>query len=242
MSTIPLLERPQGRAGNGITCANCKKPLRPKRGSRRMRFCSVACRQSAFRARKWTSRYEGPLPLRSVRKTTTRSRTWNGDLGDRGSGIRGPMEVVSRELFKARLAARRVTRWRPVEIAQEYLTLNPLSTNGRQRRSMSRRQEKGRLPPFVPLILSTIDSPAWKALSHGARSLYVALRRRYSQNVHNNGRIYLSQRVAAKEIGSHHNEIARWFRELQFYGFIVMTKGGSLRRRRQGESSSLATY
>jgi hypothetical protein len=25
-----------------------------------------------------------------------------------------------------------------------------------------------------------------------------------------------------------HNEIARWFRELQFYGFIVMTKGGSL--------------
>jgi hypothetical protein len=93
---------------------------------------------------------------------------------------------------------------------------------------MSRRQDKGRLPPFVPLILTTIDSRAWKALSHGARSLYVALRRRYSSQLHNNGRIYLSQRVAAKEIGSHHNEIARWFRVLQFYGFIVMTKGGSL--------------
>lgn len=93
---------------------------------------------------------------------------------------------------------------------------------------MSRRQEKRRLPPFVPLILSTVNNPAWKALSHGARSLYVALRRRYSQNLHNNGRIYLSQRGAVQEIGSHHNEIARWFRELQFYGFIVMTKGGSL--------------
>jgi hypothetical protein len=59
---------------------------------------------------------------------------------------------------------------------------------------MSRSKDKGRLPPFVPLILSTINNPAWKALSHGARSLYVALKRRYSQNLHNNGRIYLSQR------------------------------------------------
>ena len=93
---------------------------------------------------------------------------------------------------------------------------------------MSRREDKGRLPPFVPLILTTIDSRAWKALSHGARSLYVALRRRYSLQFRNNGHIYLSQRAAEEEIGSHHNEIARWFRELQFYGFIVMTKGGSL--------------
>ena len=45
---------------------------------------------------------------------------------------------------------------------------------------MSRHQDKGRLAPFVPLILTTLDSPAWKAMSHGARSLYVALRRRYS--------------------------------------------------------------
>jgi hypothetical protein len=95
---------------------------------------------------------------------------------------------------------------------------------------MTRRgdKDKGKLPPFVPLLLTTIDSPAWKAMSHRARSLYVALRRRYFQKTHNNGRIYLSQRDAVKELGSHHNEIARWFRELQFYGFIVMTKGSSL--------------
>ena len=87
---------------------------------------------------------------------------------------------------------------------------------------------KNRLPPFVPLLIDTLDAPAWRALSHGARSLYVALKRRYNVNIHNNGRIYLSQRQAAQELGSHHNEIARWFRELQHYGFIVMVTPGVL--------------
>jgi hypothetical protein len=36
----------------------------------------------------------------------------------------------------------------------------------------------------------------------------------------------LSQRDAAKELRSHHNQIARWFRELVHYGFIVMTRPG----------------
>jgi hypothetical protein len=88
---------------------------------------------------------------------------------------------------------------------------------------MGKYKTKNRLPPFVPLLIDTLDSPAWKALSHGAKVLYIALRRRYSITSHNNGRIYLSQRMAARELGSHHNEIARWYRELQHYGFIVMT-------------------
>jgi hypothetical protein len=88
---------------------------------------------------------------------------------------------------------------------------------------MGKYKDKNRLPPFVPLLIDTLNSPAWKALSHGAKVLYIALRRRYSVTSHNNGRIYLSQRMAAQELGSHHNEIARWYRELQHYGFIVMT-------------------
>jgi len=88
---------------------------------------------------------------------------------------------------------------------------------------MGRYKDKNRLPPFVPLLIGTLDSPAWKALSHGAKVLYIALKRRYSVTSHNNGRIYLSQRMAARELGSHHNEIARWYRELQHFGFIVMT-------------------
>src|SRR4051812_30028083 len=93
---------------------------------------------------------------------------------------------------------------------------------------MARPREKSRLPPFVPLLVGTLDAPAWRALSHGARSLYIALKRRYSPNSHNNGRMFLSQRAAALEINSHHNEVARWFRELQHYGFIVCTSRGSL--------------
>jgi hypothetical protein len=107
MRNIPLLNTLQRRAGNDTSCANCGKRLCPKRGSRRMRFCGIACRQSAFRARKWASRYEGPDPLRSVRNTPAASRACNSKFGDRGSGIRGPMEVVERELFNGLV-------WRPI--------------------------------------------------------------------------------------------------------------------------------
>jgi len=89
-------------------------------------------------------------------------------------------------------------------------------------------RHKGRLPPFVPLLIDTLDRPAWRAMSHGAKILYVALRRRYSLNNHNNGKIFLSQRMAAKELNSHHTQVARWFRELQHYGFIVMQMPGFL--------------
>jgi hypothetical protein len=92
---------------------------------------------------------------------------------------------------------------------------------------MSKR-DKGRLPPFVALLKETLASPAWLAMSHGAKILYVALKARYSSNLHNNGRLFISQRDARREIGSSFNEIARWFRELQHFGFIVQTRGGSL--------------
>jgi hypothetical protein len=91
-----------------------------------------------------------------------------------------------------------------------------------------RRDDEGRLPPFVPLLIETLDSPAWRRLSHGARSVYVALRRRYSPNQHNNGRIFLSSRDARRELRSGLTEIGRWFAELEFYGFIVKTRQGSL--------------
>ena len=106
ITTTSPPDTPQGRAGNHISCAACGKRLCPKQGSRRMRFCDAACRQSAFRAKKWASRYEGPGPLRSVRNTLDGSGPYNGNFGDRGSGIHGPMEVISRELFEGLI-------WRP---------------------------------------------------------------------------------------------------------------------------------
>jgi hypothetical protein len=93
MSTISPGHTPQGRGGNGTFCANCDKPLRPKRGSRRMRFCCSACRQAAFRAKKW------PSPLRSAQNNAVASISCNGHLQDRASGVRGPRPVVSCELF-----------------------------------------------------------------------------------------------------------------------------------------------
>ena len=65
-------------------------------------------------------------------------------------------------------------------------------------------------------------------MSHGAQALYIALKRRYNMQAHNNGRLYLSHRMAAEEIRSSSNQITRWFRELQYYGFIVMMSRGYL--------------
>jgi hypothetical protein len=94
---------------------------------------------------------------------------------------------------------------------------------------MKPRKDKGRIPEdFVWILHSTIDSRAWRAMSHGARSLYLSLSRRYSTNFKNNGKLYLSTRNAAKETGSGLEEIGNWFRELQHYGFIVQTQAGCL--------------
>jgi len=88
---------------------------------------------------------------------------------------------------------------------------------------MSRRnKDKGRLAPLVPVTKDTMKTPAWKALSHGARSLYIALKGRYNSRLQN--AVYISSRVAVEELGlhSHRDSVLRWFRELQYYGFIVM--------------------
>jgi hypothetical protein len=85
-----------------------------------------------------------------------------------------------------------------------------------------------RLSPFVPLLIETIDSLAWRATSHGSKALYIGLRRRYNAKNFNNGRIFLSQRQAREELASGFTAITRWYRELTFYGLIVQTTAGSL--------------
>ena len=94
---------------------------------------------------------------------------------------------------------------------------------------MSRRKDKGRIEgPFVPMLIDTMASPAWKAMSPYARVVYVALRSRYGHKIRNNGRIYLSTRDGAEETGFHKDTIVRSLRELAHYGFIVMTEPGCL--------------
>jgi hypothetical protein len=91
------------------------------------------------------------------------------------------------------------------------------------------RRKKGHLPPFVPLIRTTLASPAWKQLSFGARSLYVVLRSYLRVDNLNNGNVFRSYRDAATDLGTKSTRsVQRWFRELEHYGFIAMTTGPCL--------------
>src|SRR5262245_20788166 len=91
---------------------------------------------------------------------------------------------------------------------------------------MGKKQDKGRLPPFVPLLRDTMKTPAWLAMSLGARALYIALKGHVPKD-HNIA--FLSYRNAQDEIGCGSNRaIQEWFEELVHYGFIVLHKHGCL--------------
>jgi hypothetical protein len=91
------------------------------------------------------------------------------------------------------------------------------------RKSKSSDRLQGR---FVPLFYETLQSPAYRQMSFGARALFTALRMRC---VKNNGHVYLSQRDVGEELGHNdRHDIANWFRELQHYGLIIQTEGACL--------------
>jgi hypothetical protein len=72
-----------------------------------------------------------------------------------------------------------------------------------------------------------LKSPAYLQLTFGARALLTALRGHCGNNC--NGHVYLSQRDAEEELGrGSRNDIAKWFRELEHYGFLVMTSAAAL--------------
>ncbi len=85
-----------------------------------------------------------------------------------------------------------------------------------------------RLPDFVAVFRGTLKHDAWRAMSHGARSLYVALKSKHNTKLQN--AVYLSTRSAVKELGSHshRDNVRRWFRELEYHGFTVMVSPGHL--------------
>jgi hypothetical protein len=56
----------------------------------------------------------------------------------------------------------------------------------------------------------------------------VALKRFLANDGQNNGRLYLSYRDARLVLRSNPTQIARWYRELEFYGFIRKTTEGCL--------------
>jgi Helix-turn-helix domain len=91
---------------------------------------------------------------------------------------------------------------------------------------MSRRKDKGKLPPFVPLFRLTMKTAAWRALSPGARATFVVLKSNYNSNAQN--AVFLSGRTGAKELGVHRDTVSKWLRELEHYGFIILVRGAHL--------------
>ena len=87
------------------------------------------------------------------------------------------------------------------------------------------KKDKGRLPPFVPLLVTTLDSRAWREMSHGAQMLYIALRRRVPRG---RNRVFLSYRHAMQELKTSPRKIKEWFGELEHYGFAVLEQLGCL--------------
>ena len=92
----------------------------------------------------------------------------------------------------------------------------------------TKRQRKNRLPPFVPVIKATMETRAWRAMSPGARLLYIELRGRSRNDYLNNGKVFLSCRDAAKAVGVSTQSIVRWYAENEHYGFLRKTGEGFL--------------
>ncbi|SKA28415.1 hypothetical protein [Consotaella salsifontis] len=88
---------------------------------------------------------------------------------------------------------------------------------------------------FVGVAKATLKEPAWKAMSYGARCLYFCLKSYF--NGRNNGRIFLSVRRAADELGAGPTSIERWFKELQDFGWIRPTEVGHLGVDGQGKAT-----
>ena len=94
----------------------------------------------------------------------------------------------------------------------------------------------GAMQPFVQVLKPTLKEPAWKALSYGARCLYITLKSYYFGD--NNGRVYLGVRKAARELGASRSSTEIWFRDLTEHGFIVSTSGGFLGSDGKGTATS----
>ena len=96
------------------------------------------------------------------------------------------------------------------------------------------KKDKGRIgSQFVPLLHSTMDSSAWRQMSHTAQMLYVALKRRVPRE---RNQAYLSFRQAREELRAGPEKISQGFKELQHYGFIVLAQHGCLGVEGKGKS------
>jgi hypothetical protein len=93
---------------------------------------------------------------------------------------------------------------------------------------MAKRQRSNRIGPYVALPKAIKNTPAWRAMSPGARLLWIELRGWLRNDWSNNGRMFCSCRIAAKEIGCNKDTVAHYYVENEHFGFLRKTRGGCL--------------
>ena len=93
---------------------------------------------------------------------------------------------------------------------------------------MAKRQRPNRIGAYVPVIKSIMRTPAWRAMSPGARLLWIELRGWLRNDFSNNGRMFLSCRDAAKAMGCNKDTVFRQYAENEHFGFLRQTSGGCL--------------
>lgn len=95
------------------------------------------------------------------------------------------------------------------------------------RKSRSSRTEPGE--HFTKLIRTTMETPAWRALSPTAQALYPWLKLEWrGPQANNNGRIRLSVRQAEERLGVTRRPACTALHELQAKGFLYQTEAACL--------------
>lgn len=91
------------------------------------------------------------------------------------------------------------------------------------------KRNEARVEHYTTMVRSTMEAPAWRALSATAQALYPFLKLEWrGPKANNNGKLRLSVRQAAAALGVSLNTAGRAFHDLQAKGFIVATEAARL--------------
>lgn len=91
------------------------------------------------------------------------------------------------------------------------------------------RKNERRGEHFAPMIRTTMDTPAWRALSSTAQALYPWLKLEWhGPKFNNNGKLQFSVRQAAQAMGVTKDTANKGFLDLQRKGFVVVTQEARL--------------
>ena len=96
---------------------------------------------------------------------------------------------------------------------------------------MAKRKRRSIFPTgggvVVPKVI--MATRAWRAMTPGARLLWIELRGWLRNDGINNGKVFLTDRDAASALGTKSTRsIVRWYAENEHYGFLVTTAHGFL--------------